>query len=180
MKRLALLLALVLSPGLAPAETVDLGPTGVLTINLPTGWTLSTKNQEGSGTAISLTPPGDANASGLIIVTVVPTSEPLTKEKVQEQVLTGSDQYVAASVEKKKELREFHLAAGYGYYCVFTDASLVGQPPKKDAFKVIGVGGLGLRDDVFAAIGMSADDEKGPEFSALIAAVSSVTLSAAK
>jgi hypothetical protein len=180
MKRLALLLALVLSPALARAETVDLGPKGVLSLSLPAGWTMSSKAEEGSGVAITLTPPGDANAAGLLNVTILPTPEPLTKEKVQEQALAISEQFVAASVEKKKELREFHLAAGFGYYCVFTDASRVGLPPKKDDFKVIGVGVVGLRDDVFAAVGMSADDEKGPEFTALVAAVSSLSLSAAK
>jgi hypothetical protein len=176
MKRLALLLALALSPCLARAETVDLGPKGVVSLTLPSGWTMSSKAEEGSGVAITLSPPGEINAAGLLNVTIVPTPEPLTKEKVKEQTLAISEQFVSASVEKKKELR----AAGYGSYCVFTDASMVGQPPKKDAFKVIGVGVVGLRDDVFVAVGMSADDEKSPEFAALVATVSSLTLSAAK
>jgi hypothetical protein len=180
MKRLFLLLALALSPCLARAETVDLGPKGVVSLTLPSGWTMSSKAEEGSGVAITLSPPGEINAAGLLNVTIVPTPEPLTKEKVQEQTLAISEQFVSASVEKKKELREFHLAAGFGSYCVFTDASMVGQPPKKDAFKVIGVGVVGLRDDVFVAVGMSADDEKSPEFAALVATVSSLTLSAAK
>jgi hypothetical protein len=91
-----------------------------------------------------------------------------------------ADQFVEASVEKKKTLRELTVANGYGYYCVFTDASLVGQPPKKGEFKVVGVGIVHYRDDVVAEMGLSADDEKGPEFTALLDIVGSATLSAAK
>jgi len=186
MKRLALLLGLLpfltfLGPAAAAAGTVDLGAHGTLTFKLPPGWTMTTKPEQDSGVVVTLVPPGDANAAGLINVSLIPVgAEPVTREQLKEQTLTVADQFVEASVEKKKTLRELTVANGYGYYCVFTDASMVGQPTKKGEFKVVGVGIVRYRDDVVAELGLSADDEKGPEFTALLDIVGSATLSAAK
>jgi hypothetical protein len=179
MKSFALFLALLALPLAARADKVDLGPHGTFTITPPSGWTVSTKSKGDQGTAITLTPPGDANAACLINVSIVPVTEPVTREKVQEQTLAICDQFVDASVEKKKILREFAMAQSFGYYCVFTDASMVGQPAKKGEFKVIGVGVVRLRDDVMAAVGISADDEKSPEFAAMLAAVASAAVAPA-
>jgi hypothetical protein len=176
MKRPALLLALPVLALLAPAAragTADLGTHGVLTLRLPPGWTMSSKPEQDAGTVITLAPPGDAKAAGLINVSLIPAAaEPVTREQIKEQTLAVADQFVEASVEKKKTLRELTVANG--------DASLVGQPPKKGEFKVVGVGIVHYRDDVVAEMGLSADDEKGPEFTALLDIVGSATLSAAK
>jgi hypothetical protein len=45
------------------------------------------------------------------------SGEPTTKEEVQEKVLAIGDQFVDASVEKKKVLRDFAVSMGYGAYC---------------------------------------------------------------
>ena len=104
----------------------------------------------------------------------------MTRDQVKEAVLALGDKFAEQSVEKKKELREFSTGQGYGYYCVFTDASLVGQPPKKDSFKVVAVGIIHVSDDLLATVGISCDDEKGPDFAAVMAALSSASFSPKK
>ena len=99
---------------------------------------------------------------------------------MKEAVLALGDKFAEQSVEKKKELKEFSTSQGYGYYCVFTDASLVGQPPKKDSFKVVAVGIIHINDDLLATIGISTDDEKGPDFAAVLNAISGASFTPKK
>ena len=169
--------ALLLLPILASAETLDLGGHGTLSISVPKDWKLTSTKEEDSGYALVLSPPGEVNAKCLLNLVFVPKGEPTSKDDVNEKVLNASDQFVDASVEKKKVLRHFNLAGGaYGAYCVFTDASLVGQAPKKDDFKMLAVGIIRFNDDVSASVSLLADDEKGPDFAAMLAAVSSATV----
>jgi len=175
MKRTLLALALALPPLGASAETLDLGARGTFTIGVPRGWTYSATKEEDTGYAIVLTPPPEVNARLLMNLVFVPPGEPASKEDLQDKVLTISDQFVGASVEKKKVLRDFAVSSGYGAYCLFTDASLVGQPPKKDSFKVIAVGMIRFNDELAAAVSLVTDDEKGPDFAAMLKAVASAT-----
>jgi hypothetical protein len=178
MKRLLPLLGLLLLPAFASAETIDLGTHGALAVTVPKGWTLSTQKEEDSGVAVTLSPPAGVNAKLLLNVAFVPEPKPVSKDEVQEKVLSVCDQFVDASVEKKKTLRDFALnGSAFGSYCIFTDASLVGRVSKPDEFKVIGVGIIRFSDDVISAVSLAGDDEKGSDFSAMMAAVSSTSLS---
>jgi hypothetical protein len=181
MRRFLPLLALLSLAASARADTVDLGPRGSLSIAVPRGWTLASQKEEDSGLAITISPPSDVNAKLLVNIAFVPEPKPVSKDEVNEKVLTVCDQFVDASVEKKKTLRDFPVAApAFGSYCVFTDASLVGQPAKKDEFKVIGVGIIRFSDDVMAAVSIAADDPKGPDFAAMLAAVSGASFTPRK
>jgi hypothetical protein len=176
MNRLLPLLALLLLPALASAETIDLGTRGSLAITVPKGWTLSTQKEEDSGVAVTLSPPAGVNAKLLLNIAFVPEPKPVSKDEIQEKVLSVCDQFVDASVEKKKTLRDFGLTgSAFGSYCLFTDASLVGKASKPDEFKVIGVGIIRYSDDVMAAVSVAGDDEKGSDFTAMMAAVSSTS-----
>lgn len=177
MKRPLCLLALILLPLALSAETIDLGLHGSLSIAVPKGWTVSTQKEEDSGVAITLSPVGPENAKCILSVAVVPDPKPVAKEEIDEKVLSVCEQFVDASVEKKSVLRPFTVTNGaFGSYCVFTDASLVGKPTKRDEFKVIGIGIIRFRDDLMAAVSIAADDEKGPDFAAMLAAVSGATV----
>jgi hypothetical protein len=181
MKRHLLGIALFLAPLAAYPDSVDLGAHGTLSITPPGGWTLSTHKEDDSGYAITLSPPDGVNAKCLLNVTFVPEPKPVAKETVDEEVLSVCDQFVDQSVEKKKTLRDFGASGGaYGSYCVFTDAALVGKPAKHDEFKVIGIGIIHFRDDVMAAVSVAGDDERGADFSQMLAAVRSASVSAAK
>ena len=181
MKRVAAWIALFALPLAAYPESVDLGSHGTLTISVPAGWTLSYHKEEDSGGAITLSPAAAVNAKCLLNVTFVAEPKPVAKETVDEEVLSVCDQFVEQSVEKKKVLRDFGISGGaYGSYCVFTDASMVGQPSKHDEFKVIGIGVIHFRDDVMAAVSLAADDASGADFSAMLAAVRSASVSPGK
>jgi L-fucose mutarotase/ribose pyranase (RbsD/FucU family) len=77
-------------------------------------------------------------------------------------------------------LHDFNVSMGYGAYCLFTDASMVGQPTKKDEFKVIAIGMIRFNDDVSAAVSLLTDDAAGPDFAAMLKAVSGATVGPAK
>lgn len=171
------LLALLLIPAAAFAGTLDLGIHGTFSITVPKGWTMSSSKEEDTGFAIVLSPPGEVNAKCLLNLVFVPKDEPTGKDDVKDKVLSAADQFVDASVEKKKALRDFDMSGGAtGAYCVFTDASLVGQPTKKDDFKVLAVGMVRFNDEVSASVSLLADEEKGPDFAAMLAAVSSAAV----
>jgi hypothetical protein len=180
MTRFTFLIALLLTASAGRAETFDVGLRGTYTISAPKDWTISSQAEEDSGLAITMTAPASVNASGIVNLTLVPKDEPVTREQVRDAVLALGQKFADQSVEKKETLRDFPVAQGYGYYCVFTDASLVGQPPKKDSFKVVAVGIIRVNDDFLATVGISCDDEKGPDFTALMAAVSAATFAAKK
>ena len=180
MRTLLVLLALCAAP-LLPAETISLGTHGSLAIAVPKGWTLATQKENENGIAITLSPQSDANAKGIINVSFIADPQPVGRRDVEEKVRAIGEQFVDASVEKKENLRDLPLGGGaIGSYCVFTDASMVDQPPKKDEFKVVAVAILRFTDEVMAAASVAADSEKGPEFTALIAALSSAAYKPAR
>jgi hypothetical protein len=106
--------------------------------------------------------------------------QPLSKEAILQEATAAGEQFVEASVEKKAVPRDFKLPAGYGAYCVLTDAAMVGKPKEKDSFKVVGTGVIWFSEDVKAGVTMLADDANGPDFAALLAAVSSASIAPRK
>ena len=177
MKRILLLPVLLLLSLRAPADTVDLGAHGTLGIDVPKGWKLTSGPWEQPGVAITVTPPEGVNAQFLLNILFVQKGMSNLKADVDGKVLNEAGMFVDMSVEKKKVLRKFAMGGdAYGSYCVFTDASLVGKPPQKDNFKVLSAGIIWFSDDISGATSILGDDEKGPEFAAMIAMASSATL----
>ena len=174
--RRLLLPALLLLPLCAFADTVDLGAHGTLTIAVPKAWKLTAAKKD-TGVDLTIVPTGGANAQLLFSVVYVPEGATAAKADVDEKVKSEAEQFVAVSVEKKATLRKYTLSGGaYGAYCVFTDASLVGQPPQKDNFKVITVGIIWFNDSAGVSVSQVCDDESGPEFAAMLAATNSASL----
>ena len=180
MKRGLLLCALLALAPVSRAETVDLGTHGKFSVTVPEGWKCSVQKMEETGYAVTLSPPGTANASCLLTLVYVDNPEPLSKDRVQGQVLSACDQFVDQSVEKKKTLQEFTIPGAYGVYCLFTDASMVGKPAQKDMFKAVALGEVFLAEDVTMSVSMLFDDANGPEYRAMLAAVSSCGVSKSK
>jgi hypothetical protein len=52
-----------------------------------------------------------------------------TSEEIKEAARKGNAQYVGGSVEKKMDLVQLESRTGEGYYCSFTDSSLVDVKP---------------------------------------------------
>lgn len=180
MNRSLALFALLALPVLARAETLDLGTHGRFSITVPKDWTYSAQRMQDTGYTVTLSAPGGANAKCILTLVYTEGSEPLSKEKVQADVLGACDQFVSESVEKVKVLRDFDVPGAYGVYCVFTDASMVGKPVQPDAFKAVALGEVRMSDEVTMSASLLFDDVKGPEFKAMLAAVSSTSVSGAK
>lgn len=171
-----LLSALLLLPLCCFADTVDLGAHGTLTIDVPKDWKLTTTKQD-TGVDLVIAAPGGANAQLLFSVIYVPNGATAVKADVDGKVLAEAAGFLSTAVEKKAELRKYSMSGdAYGSYCVFTDASLVGKAPEKDNFKVFSVGIIWFNDAVGASVSQVCDDEKGPEFAAMIAMTNSATL----
>jgi hypothetical protein len=171
-----LLSALLLLPISAFADTIDLGTHGTLTIAVPKDWKLTSTKQD-AGVDLAIAAPGGVNAQLLFSVIYVPHGATAVKADVDGKVIAEAAGFLSMSVEKKAVLRKYSMSGdAYGAYCLFTDASLVGKPPEKDNFKVVTVGIIWFNDSVGVSVSQVCDDEKGPEFSTMLAMTNSATL----
>jgi hypothetical protein len=89
-------------------------------------------------------------------------------------VLRNGEQFVSESVEKKKNLKDFSLERGYGAYCVFTDAALVGKKAKPGQYKAMGSGQLQPSEDIVGVVSLFADDAESEEFVAMVSIINSL------
>ena len=176
---LTLGLILVLSLVCCAAE-IDLGARGILSFSVPDTWTVNSnpaKRTDGSpvGFAFAFKPRNQANAKCLLTLAYVKKTM-LDKEKIRRELLRATQEFAAQSVEKKANLKDFTINQGYGAYCIFTDASLVGKESKRDDYKVMGSGQIQLSDEVLAVVSIFADAADGPEFKSMLAIINSLDL----
>lgn len=158
----------------------DLGTRGTLSITLPEDWKIKgepAKDKDGTpiGYAFAIKPRSDANAKCLLTFAYIKNGAP-NKEAIRKKVLRGTREILASSVEKEQNLKDFTLQSGYGAYCVFTDASLVGKPSKSDDYKVIGSGEVQPGDNMLGVVSIFADDANGKEFKDMIKIINSLNL----
>ena len=144
MKIYAYILCAVISTFSIQAAEFDLGTHGTLSVTVPDNWSINGKaanRPDGTpiGYAFAIKPRTDANAKCLLTF-AYPTNGAPNKEVIRKEVLRITEQFVSGSVEQKKNLKEFSLEKGYGCYCLFTDASLVGKTPPPGDYKVMGSG----------------------------------------
>jgi len=174
-----LLLALVVAFQINAAE-YDLGVHGTLSLDASSEWKISSRAAERpDGTTIGysllIQPTGKAHASCLLTLAYV--TNKFTPAELRERLLKACDAFVDSSVEKTKNLKEFALKHGYGAYCAFTDASLVGKPPQTgDEYKVMASGMIQLDSDALVVVSIVYDDPDGPEFKSLLQAVNSLEI----
>ena len=166
----------------AVAAEYDLGARGRLSMETPDGWSVQIRavvRPDGVqvGYEILMATGPDRNAKMMVSLAFVQKGPP-TIERVRRGVLASTEEYIVKSVERKQTLQDFSLKQGFGVYCVFTDASLVGKPPKKDDQKVLGSGVVQLRDDVTGVVTLLADAADGGEFRAMVKSVNSLRLTA--
>ena len=156
----------------------DLGIHGVLSVAVPAGWTVNGQpvarpNGTSIGYTFSFKPSGNANAKCLLSFIYV-TNRPPDQATIRKDVLRISEKYVSVSVEKRILLRDFSLENGYGVYCVFTDASLVGKKIKAGEFKVMGSGEVQPSKDMLGAVSLFADDADGEDFKTMVKIINSL------
>ena len=162
------------------AAEIDLGTRGILSFAVPDTWTVNSnpaKRSDGTdvGLAFAFKPRNQANAKCLLTLAYVKKTK-LDKERIRQEVLRATEEFVAQSVEKKANLRDFAIKQGFGAYCTFTDASLVGKGVKRDDYKVMGSGQIQLSDEVLGVVSIFADAADSPEFKAMLAIINSLDL----
>src|SRR5258708_942585 len=125
-------LALVFSVLATYAAEFDLGSRGLLSIEPPKSWTVSGEpaaRSDGTqiGYALAIKPLNDANAKCLVTFAYIKKGPP-DRERIRKDALQACEQFVASSIEKSKNLKDFSLKQGYAANSVFTNPSLLGNP----------------------------------------------------
>lgn len=161
-------------------ETLNLGSHGTFTMDVPANWKFFSQPVQDKGYVVGLQPASGESAGLKISLIYPPQPRPADEAKLKEDLLRICDQYVGASVEKVKTLKEYGVKSGFGQYAVFTDESLVGKPDTANEFKIISPGLIQMTDGVIAMLTGVAQDAKGPEFTAILAAIKSIEIKPAK
>ena len=87
--------------------------------------------------------------------------------------MRATEGFVEQSVEMKANLKDFAIKQGFGAYCTFTDASLVGKEIKKDDYKMMGAGQIQFSDEVPGVVSIFAEAADGPEFKSMVGIINS-------
>jgi len=162
------------------AAEFDLGTHGTLSVAVPDDWSINAKavnSPDGNpiGYAFAIKPRSDANAKCLLTFAYTTNGAP-DKEVIRKEVLRICEDFVLESVEKKKNLKDFSLETGFGAYCLFTDASLVGKKVKPGEYKVMASGQVQPVDNVVGVVSLFADDADGAEFKAMTKIINSLNV----
>lgn len=74
------------------------------------------------------------------------------------------------------------MESGYGAYCLFTDASMVGKKERTGDYKVMGSGQVQPSEGVVGVVSLFADEADGKDLKAMVRIINSlkVKLSDAK
>jgi hypothetical protein len=151
----------------------DLGTHGVLSVVVPDGWTARVEPPGKGGYALSFQPADGSNVKCLLTFLYGANRKP-DKAVIRAAVLRICEQFVSQSVEKKADLKDFSLEKGFGAYCVFTDASLVGKEVKPGEYKVMGSGQIQPNEDMLGVVSLFADDAAGQEFKVMVKIINSL------
>lgn len=158
------------------ATDYDLGKLGELTVNAPASWKVKTRQLGEIGYEVSAVPTDGANAKVIFSIFPLPQPREIDAKAIDATLTKTCQRFVSGSVEKKITLHPYKLPQGYGVSAVFTDASLVGQPPKPNDYKVMSPGLLQLTPAVQIVVTLFADNTTAPEFSSMRAIVESLRL----
>ena len=151
----------------------DLGTHGVLSVVVPDGWTAKVEPPGKGGYALSFQPTDGSNVKCLLTFLYGANRKP-DKAVIRAALLQSCEQFLSQSVEKKADLKDFSLEKGFGAYCVFTDASLVGKEVKPGNYKVMGSGQIQPNEDMLGVVSMFGDDAAGKEFKAMVNIINSL------
>lgn len=150
---------------------------GTVTVIAPVGWKIENRSDAESFN-LQVTPRSAAAAVMQLTLLTPADLPPMSKTLIQGQLISGTQQYVAASVEKKLDLKPLALAQGYGWYAQFTDASLVGKPPIPGNFKMLRTAMAALDTQTVALATLNFDDPQAPEVEAMQSILNSLRFTA--
>jgi hypothetical protein len=157
----------------AQADSFNLGSHGSLMVSVPSSWVAKSSTPPGMpGCDIKVLSRNGANAACRITVVYLGGQAMMDKEKAKDVLLKMVEPFVDVSVEKKAVVKNFSLKSGFGMYCSFTNAELVGKPSSMN--KTVSPGVLYLSKDIGIIATIFSDDLSGPEFQGLLGMVQSI------
>jgi len=99
-----------------------------------------------------------------------------TEEKLKADFIQSSRRIAAASVEKKVDAKKMELRSGIGFYCAFTDESLVGKAKGDRDAQIATRYILVLSDSVMVLVTSYTDDKDGVAWQSAKSALESLTI----
>ena len=147
---------------------------GTIDLETPPNWKMrGTATEEGGYTFIA-NPSSGTTALLQISVMSIPPTLVLTDGDLRLRLHDSLRTYIDQSVEKEFRVQDLACRQGRGWYAELTDAALVGQPSKKDEYKVMRSAMLLLEPRTMVIATMLFDDAKGPEAAEMLAIVASM------
>lgn len=182
MKLLTCVCGLALSVAGATAADFDLGPHGLLTIEIPDDWAVNAHPVPGiNGPVIGYTfcikPLKDAKAKCVLSFLYLTNGAP-DRDVIRSDAMRIGEVFVDGAAGRTEALRDFSLQKGFGAYCVFTNATLVGRVGGTADFKVMGIGEVQPADNMSATVSLLANEADGDEFKAMIKMINSLKIKA--
>jgi hypothetical protein len=180
MKSITCVCGLLLSVLGARAADFDLGARGILSLSVPDDWVVHGRPVPGIngpiiGYTFSIKPRGGAGAKCMLSFLYLTNGAP-SQQTIRNDALHIGEVFLDGSVEKKETLHDFALDKGFGAYCLFTDATLVGKAPGPDEFKVMGIGEVQPADNMSATVSLMANDPDGPDFKTMVKIINSLKI----
>jgi len=161
-------------PALAAADEFVWAKHGTITFAVPAGWSLLGKPIEEVGYAFRASPDSPAAAVAQITLLEAKPDHPFTSEAATKLFDKMVQPFVSGSVEKRIVSHSLAPQQGFGMYCQFTDASLVGKPPEKNNFKCQYNALLVLDTYIGVVATLQFDDPDKPEPAAMLALLRSM------
>jgi hypothetical protein len=155
---------------------------GTISFAVPKGWALKGKpiDVEDAGYAFQARPVSGSAAIAQITLLQSKPDHPFTRESASAAFTGMVQEFVAGSVEQKVVSLSLEPEQGYGWFCQFTDASLVGKPPVPDDYKCQYNALLVLSDHVGVVATLQFDDPDKPEPAAMLTLLKSMHFVAEK
>ncbi len=158
--RLGLLLLGVITP---PARYDYAWPgQGTVTFEVPSSWTMTGAPAGDAGFSFRAVPKSGAAASLQISLLNLPPDKALQATDLTDRLHDMVRHFIISSVEGKFAAQPLKAQQGSGCFVQFTDASLVGQPPQPDNYKIMRNGLLLLDERAVVVVTMRCDDPKAP------------------
>lgn len=156
------------------AAEFDWANRGRFDLEMPQNWNLRGAANEDGGYFFVATPRSEANALLQVSVMNIPPELVLADADLRLRLHDSLRTYVEQSVEKEFRVKELSCRQGRGWYAELTDGALVGQPPKKEEYKVMRSALLLLEPRTMVVATMLFDDASGPEAAEMLTIVSSI------
>ena len=168
------LLCFLVSVSLGQAADFNWAERGTIDLETPPNWKLRGTATEEGGYLFIANPSSGANALLQISVMNIPPTLVLTDGDLRLRLHDSLLTYINQSVEREFCVHDLACRQGRGWYAELTDATLAGQPAKKDEYKVMRSALLLLDPRTMVLATMLFDDAQGPEAAAMLAMVASM------